>query len=37
MPIFKRVTAWFPGPPENTETLFKSVRRNPMGSALCSA
>jgi hypothetical protein len=27
LPIFKRVTAWFPGPPEDTETLFKHLRR----------
>jgi hypothetical protein len=27
LPVFKRVTAWFPGPPEDTETLFQRLRR----------
>jgi hypothetical protein len=27
LPVFKRVTAWFPGPPEDTETLFQRFRR----------
>jgi hypothetical protein len=27
LPVFKRVTAWFPGPPEDTETLFQRLCR----------
>jgi hypothetical protein len=27
LPIFKRITAWFPGPPDDTETLFMRLRR----------
>jgi hypothetical protein len=27
LPTFKRVAAWFPGPVEDTETLFQCLRR----------
>jgi hypothetical protein len=27
LPTFKRVTAWFPGPLEDTEMLFRCLRR----------